>query len=117
MTAWLFGSGFPKSHNVSMAIDREAGAEREVIGVAQGMGGENLNRAISSQTEAMRKMLADFGAYVHGREADHHRIPVTAPATEEGKEWERLGHCAQARYGANMRRQEASDRHGCEQCA
>lgn len=26
---WLYGSGFPKSHDVSKAIDREAGAERE----------------------------------------------------------------------------------------
>jgi len=28
-----FGSGFPKSHNISKAIDREAGATREVIGI------------------------------------------------------------------------------------
>lgn len=27
--AWLYGSGFPKSHNVSRAIDRAAGVERE----------------------------------------------------------------------------------------
>ncbi|MEL6785451.1 MAG: hypothetical protein AAFO61_13585, partial [Pseudomonadota bacterium] len=27
---WAFGSGFPKSHNVSKAIDRMAGAEREI---------------------------------------------------------------------------------------
>ena len=27
----LFGSGFPKSHNISKAIDRAAGAEREVV--------------------------------------------------------------------------------------
>jgi len=30
--AWLYGSGFPKSHNISKAIDKAAGAEREVIG-------------------------------------------------------------------------------------
>lgn len=29
---WLFGSGFPKSLDVSKAIDKAAGAEREVIG-------------------------------------------------------------------------------------
>jgi site-specific DNA-methyltransferase (adenine-specific) len=28
---WVYGSGFPKSHDVSKAIDREAGAEREVV--------------------------------------------------------------------------------------
>ena len=30
--AWLYGSGFPKSHDVSKAIDKLAGAEREVAG-------------------------------------------------------------------------------------
>src|SRR5690625_2990502 len=29
---WLYFSGMPKSHNVSKAFDRRAGAEREVIG-------------------------------------------------------------------------------------
>lgn len=31
---WLYGSGFPKSHNISKAIDRMNGADREVIGIA-----------------------------------------------------------------------------------
>lgn len=31
---WLYGSGFPKSHNISKAIDKVAGAEREVVGYA-----------------------------------------------------------------------------------
>lgn len=30
--AWLYGSGFPKSHNISKAIDKLHGAERKVIG-------------------------------------------------------------------------------------
>jgi DNA modification methylase len=30
--AWVYGSGFPKSLDVSKAIDKQAGAEREVIG-------------------------------------------------------------------------------------
>jgi site-specific DNA-methyltransferase (adenine-specific) len=36
---WLYGSGFPKSHDVSKAIDKAAGAEREIIktGYAYGM--------------------------------------------------------------------------------
>ena len=32
--SWLYGSGFPKSLDVSKAIDKAAGAEREVVGVA-----------------------------------------------------------------------------------
>ncbi len=34
---YMFGSGFPKSHDISKAIDREAGAEREVVGTARGI--------------------------------------------------------------------------------
>ena len=30
---WHYGSGFPKSHNISKAIDKMQGAEREVIGI------------------------------------------------------------------------------------
>src|SRR5690606_26713585 len=29
---WVYGSGFPKSHDVSKGIDKAAGAEREVTG-------------------------------------------------------------------------------------
>ena len=32
LISWLYFSGFPKSHNVSKAIDKHFGAEREVIG-------------------------------------------------------------------------------------
>lgn len=30
---WLYGSGFPKSHDIGKAIDKAAGAEREVVGI------------------------------------------------------------------------------------
>jgi site-specific DNA-methyltransferase (adenine-specific) len=30
--AWMYGSGFPKSHDVSKGIDKAAGVEREVLG-------------------------------------------------------------------------------------
>ena len=32
---YCYGSGFPKSHDISKAIDREAGAEREVVGIGR----------------------------------------------------------------------------------
>jgi site-specific DNA-methyltransferase (adenine-specific) len=39
MIAWVYGSGFPKSLDVSKAIDKAAGAEREVVGYSQGRSG------------------------------------------------------------------------------
>jgi len=35
---YLYGSGFPKSHSISMGIDKAAGAEREVIGTRDAPG-------------------------------------------------------------------------------
>jgi len=32
LISWLYFSGFPKSHNVSKAIDKHFGAEREIVG-------------------------------------------------------------------------------------
>jgi len=42
--AWTYGSGFPKSHDVSKAIDKAAGAERNIISEvpAFGIGGNGV---------------------------------------------------------------------------
>jgi len=42
--AWTYGSGFPKSHDVSKGIDKAAGAERNIISVvpAFGIGGNGV---------------------------------------------------------------------------
>jgi site-specific DNA-methyltransferase (adenine-specific) len=40
---WIYGSGFPKSHNISKGIDKAAGAEREVIGIVADASSSNTN--------------------------------------------------------------------------
>ena len=35
---WLYGSGFPKSHNIGKAVDKLEGNEREVVGEMKGAG-------------------------------------------------------------------------------
>ena len=30
---WIYGSGFPKSHNIGKAVDKIEGNEREVVGI------------------------------------------------------------------------------------
>ena len=41
---WVYGSGFPKSHDVSKAIDKAAGAEREKVSASGGLhNNTNLN--------------------------------------------------------------------------
>ena len=81
---WLYGSGFPKSHDVSKAIDREAGAERQVVGSKLGMpgyhlsghdGGSAFGHGIGSSTVETRAASA----------------AITAPATPEAERWSGWG--------------------------
>ena len=74
--AWMYGSGFPKSLDVSKAIDKAAGAEREVVGVSQ----------------------ARVGVFSHSgsgipQDIDHYgeNRNITAPSTPEAKQWEGWG--------------------------
>ncbi|UVK62208.1 DNA methylase [Mycobacterium phage Quallification] len=71
--AWLYGSGFPKSLDVSKAIDKAAGAEREVIGTR-------------------RAGITPSGGLVRNgvTEADKQRL-VTAPSTDAAKLWQGWG--------------------------
>lgn len=76
--AWLYGSGFPKSLDVSKAIDKAAGAVREIVGTAKGgaamnVGGDNARPWHERQAE-------------RGGEYD-----VTAPATAEAAAWQGWG--------------------------
>jgi DNA modification methylase len=72
--AWLYGSGFPKSLDVSKAIDARAGVEREVVGVSpfanRGEAGGYQQRASSFTAE---------------------RGDVTAPATDDARRWNGWG--------------------------
>lgn len=82
--AYLFGSGFPKSLDVSKAIDKEAGAERRVVG--QKIRGD-VEKAKSSgvtlaAAEANRNNKAIFGYGVEN---------LTEAATDLAKQWDGWG--------------------------
>lgn len=70
---WLYGSGFPKSTDVSKRIDKEAGAEREVVGE--------------------KKKLESYGPNkVYGSGPDHGGVQkITTPSTPEAKQWQGWG--------------------------
>jgi DNA modification methylase len=67
---WVYGSGFPKSLNISKAIDKDAGAEREVVG--KDKAGTGLG-------------LMDKSSTIGGE------FDITAPATAEAKHWDGWG--------------------------
>lgn len=78
MIAWVYGSGFPKSLDVSKAIDKAAGAEREVIGSSPFAGrvGSGRNRDYSFNVTVSD--TADGRA-------------ITAPATDAARHWQGWG--------------------------
>jgi site-specific DNA-methyltransferase (adenine-specific) len=71
MIAWVYGSGFPKSLDVSKAIDKAAGAEREVVG----------------QYTVSRDMSGGSWADLHGIPNTAKQHDITAPATEAALQW------------------------------
>jgi site-specific DNA-methyltransferase (adenine-specific) len=72
--AWLYGSGFPKSLDVSKALDKAASVEREVIGVHHRHGGGS---AVSGS------MSGPLGTASE--------LPMTAPATDAARQWQGWG--------------------------
>jgi DNA modification methylase len=87
---WVYGSGFPKSHDVSKGIDREAGVERKVVGIKRGVGGENLNR-LSRPGAGDAIDGRSLGAYGQGAKQIGIDVPITEPATDAAQEWEGWG--------------------------
>lgn len=80
--AWIYGSGFPKSLDVSKAIDKAAGAAREIVGKYQPPNGTTWNLA---NDEAR----SEVGAIGHSSRADS--LNITAPATDAAKQWQGWG--------------------------
>ena len=70
---WVYGSGFPKSMNIGKAIDKAAGASREVVGV--GKSGKNRN-------------VLNAANYPDTFGGDYE---ITEAATQEAKQWEGWG--------------------------
>jgi len=80
---WVYGSGFPKSLDVSKAIDKVAGAEREIVG-NKILGGN----AAQSWDEKSGKLYASITDSVGVKPKS---IDITTPATDFAKEWEGWG--------------------------
>jgi DNA modification methylase len=74
MIAWVYGSGFPKSLDVSKAIDAAAGAEREVVG---------QRRYGDGHVQNSTKLAPPIGTF---QRTQDDRLD-TAPATPEAQQW------------------------------
>ena len=77
LEAWNYGSGFPKSLSISKAIDKAAGAEREVMGTVKGMGKQNPEWNGTAQGRAENSFKPEYA--------------LTTPATDAARTWEGWG--------------------------
>lgn len=73
--SWLYGSGFPKNHDVSKAIDKKLGVEREVVGTTVG------HKDVDSNSHG-------WAPGVTQRQID---VPHTKPGSPEAQEWDGWG--------------------------
>lgn len=74
---WIYGSGFPKSTDVSKRIDKEAGAKREIVG-----------KYISPEGTTGTKSKDDGFGFGMG---DMDKRIITAASTDEAKQWQGWG--------------------------
>jgi len=79
VVSYLFGSGFPKSHNISKAMDKHFGAKREVVGI--GKSGTPSSHQSSYQMSQQENNT--FGGEYN----------IDAPTTSEAKQWDGWGSC------------------------
>jgi len=78
---WLYGSGFPKSLDISKAIDKAAGAEREVVGVG------------NTDCEYLRRgeQCPGHGDAGKSQSGPTVHVPITSPATPLAQLWHGYG--------------------------
>jgi len=76
---WVYGSGFPKSLNISKAIDKAAGAEREIIGESK--------YSQPAKSGHHGGLTGDNIVFTNER----YTPLITASATAEAKQWEGWG--------------------------
>jgi hypothetical protein len=82
---WVFGSGFPKSLDISKAIDKQAGVEREVIGKYRIPNDSDAGNA----GKVVRSVTQDGGCF--SATAGKEGTSITKPATTEGQLWDGYG--------------------------
>jgi len=73
---WIYGSGMPKSHDISKAIDKRAGVERAKIG---------------ERVKLESFQYKGNNVYQTNGDKDKVTLDITAPATPEAKQWDGWG--------------------------
>jgi site-specific DNA-methyltransferase (adenine-specific) len=86
---WVYGSGFPKSMDISKQIDKAAGKleERKVIGQREDI----LKKQAKDLREGKRKIKETFNGESSGNGFVSVSADITEPVTDEAKQWQGWG--------------------------
>ena len=77
---WLYGSGFPKSLNISKSIDKKLGAEREMV-----------RKPYSNQQMMMKDGQNERPWQNKAKELGYHETMSNKPASPEAQQWDGWG--------------------------
>lgn len=84
--SWLYSQGMPKGTDISKAIDREAGAERKIIGKKKNTYDNCVRDPSKHGNPADQSNIGKWGL-----KQSPHGLPETAPATLDAKLWSGWG--------------------------
>jgi len=83
---WVYGEGFPKSHDIGKAMDKHFGAERQVIGVRE----DFASRAPKNNFNQFSSINPTDNGINTEKFAKNMGV-ITAPATHEAEQWSGWG--------------------------
>ena len=86
---WLYGSGFPKSMNIGLALDKRNGIESEVVGLNQDI----LIKQKKDLEVGHRKIVDSYNAGAVDRNNGFKNVSaeIKKPISEDGKKWSGWG--------------------------
>lgn len=87
---WVYGQGFPKSHDVSKAIDREAGAEREKV--------RTKITKHSTAGKGLSNEIDDRPWLTEARIKGYHEHASNKPVTQNASNWYGYGTALKPSY-------------------
>lgn len=82
---WLYGSGFPKSHNISKAIDKKLGVDRD-----NDFKSTTVRETANSKSHRGTHLCNNCGKF-YGSASANCQCPKSKPATDLAKQWDGFG--------------------------
>ena len=103
---WVYAQGFPKSYNIRKGFDKNAGAEREIVGKYQPPNRQkwNLKQDEDDSIEHSKPSFTSSGT---------RKLDITAPSTDLAKQWDGWGTALKPTHEPIMLAQKLVEKNYC----